>query len=733
MGFHSDNPCVSNSQTYYNNFSDIGGAFKLVRIFPKSRSKYKAVFSYLAGIILLAVVYHAAARLGLQMAFVQENTSPVWPPSGIALAALLLFGYRYWPGITIGVTLGSLLTGAPFTLALGLGVGNTLEPLIGVFLLQRMLDFHPSLNRIRDVVGLALAATISTTVSATIGVYTVLHFGSDGQTGFSTLWTTWWIGNLLGILVVTPFLLVWIKRFPKRWMLSTYLEAAGFMIALILVTGYIFGNLSGNGALHQALVYVIFPFAIWAALRLEQIGATTTALTVSGIAIWGTVHGLGPFSPLPLNESLILLQTFMAVVSLTSLTLASSASERRHAEDKLHRRVEDLAALNETSKEFLGKINKQALYESICQLAVERFGLFAAWMVPLDPDKVIPEPEVSCIRELKDRDLLEDLPNKSTNIQELILTAQRSGQVEFASLSDFGQILETPKTNSSSNLSFAAFPLYYAKEVMGVLVLTSDDQEAFSKEHILLLQSFTNLAAAAIQNSWLFDQVRLGNEQLHALSRRLMEVQENERIHLSHELHDETGQILSALMVKLGLLERDAGSADLIRSHVLELKQIISEVVSSLHNLAIKLRPASLDHLGLVTALQQYVDEFTRHYHIEVQFEAVGLEKRRLPGEIETAIFRIVQESLTNVALHAHASQVDVLLNRRNSSIVLTVEDNGIGFNPNLIADGNRLGLFGMRERVDMLGGSFVIESSPGKGTTVVVEVPYADQSPDSR
>jgi signal transduction histidine kinase len=186
-------------------------------------------------------------------------------------------------------------------------------------------------------------------------------------------------------------------------------------------------------------------------------------------------------------------------------------------------------------------------------------------------------------------------------------------------------------------------------------------------------------------------------------------------------------------MVNLGLLERDAESSVMVRAHASDLKRIGSEVMDNLHALAVKLRPASLDHLGLVTALEQYIQEFNRQYHLNVQFETVGFDASRLPADLETALFRIVQESLTNVALHAQASQVDVLLNRRNGCLVLTVEDNGVGFNPGQPVNENRLGLFGMRERVEMLGGKLIVESAPGKGTTISVEVPYGDSGLDRR
>src|SRR5512143_723145 len=136
--------------------------------------KSKSILRYLIEIAGLALIYHLAARLGLQMAYVQQNTSPVWPPSGIALAALLIFGISDWPGITLGVVFGSLLTGAPLGLSLGFGIANTLEALIGAFILKKWIRFDLGINRIRDVVGLVIAAACGTSVSATIGVATLI-------------------------------------------------------------------------------------------------------------------------------------------------------------------------------------------------------------------------------------------------------------------------------------------------------------------------------------------------------------------------------------------------------------------------------------------------------------------------------------------------------------------------------------------------------------------------------
>jgi integral membrane sensor domain MASE1 len=237
------------------------------------------------------------------MAYVQINVSPVWPPTGIALAALLIFGYSLWPGISLGVLLGSLFTGADFYVAMGMSLGNTLEALAGAYLLRRFVHFHNDLDRIQDVAGLGLVAVFSTAISATIGTMTLLLAGRGQWSGVGGLWTTWWIGDLLGALVVAPLLLVWASPPSFRVHRRQYAEGMILLTLLILVTWYVFGGIPPEGILHQAMIYVIFPFVIWAAIRLGQHGATLAVCVVSGIAIWNTVQGLGPFSLESKNDS----------------------------------------------------------------------------------------------------------------------------------------------------------------------------------------------------------------------------------------------------------------------------------------------------------------------------------------------------------------------------------------------------------------------------------------------
>jgi signal transduction histidine kinase len=407
----------------------------------------------------------------------------------------------------------------------------------------------------------------------------------------------------------------------------------------------------------------------------------------------------------------------MAVVALTALILAAATTERRRATEALRQRADDLATLNDSSKTFLDNFEITNIFQTICRLAVTRLGLDVAWIETTGQSEQGEGQFVShglspaVIRSLKEK-----LPEMNP-VQDLSSPVVK----ELAGITAFdGQ-------KDHAYQVYAVFPLLFSNRLIGTLRFLTRQSGFFTKDNQILLQSYANLAAVAIQNTLLFEEVRRSNKQLHGLSQRLMKAQEEERLHLSRELHDESGQLLTALSVQLGLLERSLDQPGMLGERIEELKKTAATIQDNLHKLAVNLRPASLDHLGLVTTIKQFISEFNRQYSIPVDFEAVGMEGKRLPIEVETAIFRIVQESLTNVVLHAQAKRVDVLLSMHNHQVVMIVEDDGIGFLPGSPGQDYHLGLFGMRERIEMLGGTFVIESSPGRGTTVKVEVPSHD------
>jgi len=273
-------------------------------------------------------------------------------------------------------------------------------------------------------------------------------------------------------------------------------------------------------------------------------------------------------------------------------------------------------------------------------------------------------------------------------------------------------------------------PLVSEGKVIGLCSLEKGKTGFFNQDQLKLTETLVSQAAVAIQNAWLFEQVRAGRERLQSLSRRLVEAQESERRFIARELHDEAGQALTSLKVGLRLLERDAHSPEDISSGVAELKRLTDEILNNLHRLAMALIPASLDQLGLVPAIRQHLSTISDKHGLMAQFENSGIEGR-LPVEIETAIFRIVQEATTNVVRHSQATRVDVLLKQRGEQLILIVEDNGNGFDPLQTIQSDKMGIAGIRERAEMLGGELNVESTAGYGTIIFVEVPYEPANTD--
>lgn len=282
---------------------------------------------FVAKVALVAAAYYGSAKLGLELAFESGSVTAVWPPTGIALAAVLLWGYRIWPGVALGAFLANSWTGIPLYATVGITLGNTLEALAGAYLLNRVGGFRPSLERVRDVVALVgLAAIVSTTISATIGVTTLLLADEISGGQFGSVWRTWWLGDLGGDLIVAPALLVAATHWPFRRAPGGAVEAAGLAVVLVGVSVVVF-------SLSPPLIYLIFPPLIWAALRFWQPGATATSLIVASVAVAFTQADKGPFAGEPPDERLLLAQTFVGVAGITALLLAAVITERRRVED----------------------------------------------------------------------------------------------------------------------------------------------------------------------------------------------------------------------------------------------------------------------------------------------------------------------------------------------------------------------------------------------------------------
>jgi signal transduction histidine kinase len=224
------------------------------------------------------------------------------------------------------------------------------------------------------------------------------------------------------------------------------------------------------------------------------------------------------------------------------------------------------------------------------------------------------------------------------------------------------------------------------------------------------------------------DEARRYHGRLQHLSAQVLSAHEAERKRIARELHDDTAQALTSILVRLRLLERSTGD-ETVKQNVEELRELTGGALESVRRMAMDLRPAALDDLGLVAALRAYCEKFSRNWPIRVEVTTSGL-KRRLPREVELVLYRVVQEALTNVAKHSGATSAWVSLRRRSNVVTMTVRDDGRGFDPATVgaADGSGLGLFGMRERLALVGGSTEIDSLVGRGTTITTRVLLQDK-----
>ncbi len=285
---------------------------------------------------VLATVYFVAAKLGLKLAFLHVSATPVWPPTGITLAAFLVLGLRVWPVVLAAAFLVNLTTaGSAFT-SLGIATGNTLEGVVGAWLVRRLAGGRQAFERPQDVFKFAaLAGLASTTVSATFGVTSLSLGGYAPWANYRSIWLTWWLGDMGGDLVVAPLLLLWGMKARLRWDRVRALEAVLLLASSVLAGLVIFADLLPSGMRNYPVDFISLPLLLWAAFRFEQREVATVMAVLSGIAIWGALRGFGPFVRESPNETLLLLQAFMSVTGVTTLAVAAGVSERKRAEEAL--------------------------------------------------------------------------------------------------------------------------------------------------------------------------------------------------------------------------------------------------------------------------------------------------------------------------------------------------------------------------------------------------------------
>src|SRR5437762_7122422 len=292
-------------------------------------------FSGLPSIGLLTLVYFIAGKFGLMLASLHASASPVWPPAGIALAALLLLGYRAWPAIFVGAFLVNVTTAGNVATSLAIATGNTLEALVGVWLVNRFAVGAYVFDRPQGVFKFALAAGISAVISPAFGVTSLALAGFADWANYGAIWLTWWLGDATSDLLIAPLIILWGIGSKRRWNRREAVEVGILLLLLFVLSEAVFGGWLAISAKNYPIAFSCGAVVIWTAFRFTQRETATGIFILSGIAIWGTLHGFGPFAEKTENQSLLALQYWTAVVTITAMALSAGMAERGRAEEAL--------------------------------------------------------------------------------------------------------------------------------------------------------------------------------------------------------------------------------------------------------------------------------------------------------------------------------------------------------------------------------------------------------------
>jgi len=610
------------------------------------------------------LAYFAAGKLGQATSNIRSsNLGPVWPAYGVALSAFLAYGFRIWPAVAASAFLVAVQGSVSPIAAAGQAAGATTAVATATVLLRRV-GFEPSLSRLRDAVALIVLGSFgSALISASIGIASLYAAGIQPYTGIRSAWLIYWLGDSTGALLVTPlvFTLPALAAIRSRARLAELGALIAFLVAACFA---IFGDLPLIPIRLHALAFAVLPLVMWGAIGFGIAGAAVCVALIATTATLLTALGYGPFSVNTPFINATLLDVLFAVLAITGLALAAVTVERTEAENERERLVREqaglearlrLAAIVESSDDAIVSHDLQGVVLSWNRAASRIFGRSEAETVGRPISSLIPAPPGL------------DHPAVVARLK----AGERPRRFETTRVTGSGETL---------HLSSTVLPLRDAAgEMTGVTWIVRDVTDQKKAEHV-----FANV------------------------NRRLIDAQEQERSRIARELHDDIGQRLALLTVKL-------------RGRSEEL--LATDIAADVQALSRELHPSRIELLGIVAASRLFCQEIAEQTTANVDFEARDIPSR-VPPSVSLSLFRILQEALHNAAKHSGVRRFQVRLWSANGQIHLVIADRGAGFDVQTTSAGSGIGLITMKERIKLVGGDLAIDSEPGRGTTVRAHVP---------
>ena len=651
------------------------------------------VGNYVVQLTIVFLAYGLAGKLGQATANIRSsNLGPVWPAFGVALAAVLLCGYRIWVGIAAAAFLVAYSSPVPHIAAAGQAAGSTLAALTGAYFLRRIAKFDLSLSRLRDAIGLiALGAFGSAVVSASIGVSVLYAAHVQAYSGLGSAWLIYWLGDATGVLLVTPLVLAFPALLRNRAR-GHIAEFAALLLLLAAACFMICGNLAVIPVRLDVLAFAVLPFVMWAAIRFGVIGSALSTFLVATIATVETAFGSGPFAQNTAFINAVLLDVFFAVLAVSGLTLAAEIAEREQVEmerEKLVREQSATEARRESEEKLRLILDSTA--EAIYGIDLEGRCTFC---------------NLACLRTVG-YESADELLGK--NMHYMIHHTRADGtpfpveecRILRASQNGEGVHVDNEVLWKANGTSFPSeywsYPQKRGGELVGAVIAFID-----------------------------ITQRKAAEEVLSSVSRRLIEAQEQERFRIARELHDDTSQRLALLAAAIDQIKNQLPPHT--GALLAELQKQTSDIATDIHLLSHKLHPSKLEYLGLVAAAKGFCREFSEQQKSEVDFgthDVLGT----LPRDISLCLFRVLQEALHNSVKHSGVRHFEVRLWGTSTEIHLTVSDSGSGFDTEMAKQTGGLGLTSMEERLKALNGSLSIQSEPNRGTTVHARLPLPLES----
>src|SRR3954471_21648108 len=657
---------------------------------------------YAGAVGVVAVAYYLAGRVGLELAYLDGAVAALWPPAGLGLALLFLFGIRLWPGVVIGdLLLGDFST--PFAPVLAQTAGNTVALVVAAVALRRLTAGRGDLARVFDVLALVACAALAAVISGAVGPLALRLGDVITAAEFARVVRTWILGDAAGVLVVAPALLTWVTLGSRGIRRRDLVEAAVVIAALVVLSEL---------PPQRDVPFIVFPVLLWAALRFGPRGAATAILVVCSITVWNTAQSSGPFVRDSLTDSLLATQLFIATAAITSLVLAAVTAERARtahalaaAEAAQRALAAEQAALRRVATLVAGEASPRRVFERVTEEVARLLELPGANVMQLDGTGT------ATVVGAGSQDGAPRFPvgvKLNLDGDTLVPRVVRTGKAQRVERYEEVDGTLAATVRGVGYRAGVAAPVNVGGRLWGVLAAAMTTDEPLREGLEQRLCDFADLVAQALANADAY-------EKLAASRARVVEVGDTERRRLERNLHDGAQQRLVSVALGLSVVGRKLESDPAVAREVLSAAQEdLAQGLAELRELARGIHPAVLTERGLGPALRSLLAR------APVPVEIAEMPEERLAPSIEAAAYYVVAEAITNVGKYARASHATVGVSRSDTRTTVIVSDDGVGG-----ADPARgSGLHGLAARVESLNGHLAVDSREGHGTRITAEIP---------